>query len=69
MCKRDLEAELSHWLQWLQSEQVSEAEKLCQLHHANHHGYTPLHYAALHYIPDVLTAALRVKGGTMSVDT
>lgn len=63
VCGKDLESECKRWVEWLQNDRVPSSVKQVELHRADEDGYSALHYAVLHYNPDVLYAALDIEGG------
>ena len=63
MCGKGLERERNRWVEWFQDGHVPSSVKLVELHRADEDGYSALHYAVLHYTPDLLYAALDVEGG------
>ena len=64
MCGKGLERERNRWVEWFQDGHVPSSVKLVELQRADEDGYSALHYAVLHYTPDLLYAALDVEGGT-----
>ena len=64
VCAKELKKECKEWIDWFHNQEVPNEAKLNQLHYRNSEGYSALHYAALHYRPDILSMALDITGGT-----
>ena len=64
VCTKDLRKDCKEWTEWFRNTKVPNDAKLDQLHYRNSEGYSVLHYAALHYRPDILSVALDTTGGT-----
>ena len=63
VCGKDLESECKRWVEWFRDDRVPSSVKLVEIHRVDEDGYSALHYAVLHYNPDLLYAALDVEGG------
>ena len=67
VCNKEQDRDYKQWVDWLQDSRVTSPVKLEQLQRADDNGFTALHYAILHYTPDLLYTALEVDEGSWIV--